>query len=54
MPAAAARYPGYGSRHGFSYLHDDLPVGQHKVCVIGIGANGGANGLIDCRTVTVK
>jgi hypothetical protein len=57
-PDVAARFPGYGDRHGFSIDIGRVLEGARTVCVYAISApphvtKPGDNPLLGCRTVTV-
>ena len=47
-------YPAAGPHHGFT-AKQQLPVGQHSVCLVAINLGGtGANNWMACRAVTVR
>ena len=51
-PDVWAAHPPYGQHHGFWILVPAEP-GVHEVCVTALNRNGGADGALGCRTVTV-
>ncbi|MFN8076487.1 MAG: fibronectin type III domain-containing protein [Kineosporiaceae bacterium] len=50
----AAKYPGYGDNHGFTYSWLPLSTvkGPHTVCAIGVSVGGGADKQLGCVTYT--
>ncbi|WIB59081.1 hypothetical protein DEJ13_11505 [Curtobacterium sp. MCLR17_007] len=50
--AAASRYPGYGSAHGFTATLPNVGPGQHTVCITAKNAGGGKDGT-SCQNVSM-
>jgi hypothetical protein len=49
----AAVFPGYGERHGFSFLVPVPSGAAHDVCVYGIDVAPGSNAALGCRRVVM-
>ena len=49
----AAAFPGYASRHGYSWSTTGLAPGRHQVCAFAIDTGGGPNTLLRCTDATV-
>ena len=47
----AARYPGFGDKHGFNLIVKTSP-GPHRICLWGINTGGGQNKELQCIDVT--
>ena len=52
-PDIARAFPGYGSRHGYTWGTTGLAPGRHDVCAFAIDTAGGRNTLLRCTSAQV-